>query len=104
MDFTALIPNLGLVAAIVIIILFIKRLVSDERKRLMLDPAPSWIWIVAAFAGGLLAALVLNLAKGFKDFNVFQFIVDAFIYAAGAAFIYDTGKVILPEKKDGPGV
>lgn len=98
MDFAALIPNIGLVVAIVVIILFIKRLVGDERKRLMLDPAPGWIWILAAFIGGILAALIINLAKGFKDFNFFQFLIDAFIHAAGAAFIYDTGKVILPDK------
>ncbi len=100
MDFTSLIPNLGLVVSIVVILLFIKRTVNQERKRLFLDPSPGWVWIIAAFGGGLAAALILNLAKGFSDFNFFQFLVDAFIHAAGAAFIYDTGKVILPEKNE----
>lgn len=101
MDFTVFIPNLGLVVAIVIILLFIKRTVNQERKRLFLESAPGWIWIVSAFGGGLAAALIINLAKGFEGFNFFQFLIDAFIHAAGAAFIYDTGKVILPEKKEG---
>lgn len=51
MDFTALLPNFGLIAAIVGIILFVKRIVNDERKRICLEKAPSWVWLVAAAVG-----------------------------------------------------
>jgi len=98
MDFLSILPNISLIASIVMIILFVKRIVSDERKRLVLGPVPGWIWILSAFIGGIIAALIINLAVGFKDFNFFVFLKDAFIHAAGAAFIYDTGKLILPDK------
>jgi hypothetical protein len=101
MDFTTLLPNIGLITAIVVIVLFVKRTVNRERERLLKDKAPGWVWIVLAAIGGIIAALVVNLAKEFSDFNFFSFLSDAFIHAAGAAFIYDTGKVILPEKKEG---
>jgi hypothetical protein len=88
----SIVKDVGLVAAIVIILLIVKDNVNKTLTKAGKPEASGIIWVIAAGAGGLIAALVTNLVDGFKAFNVAAFIVDAFKYAAASAYLYDLKK------------
>jgi hypothetical protein len=97
-----IVKDVGLVAAIVIILLLVKDNVNKSLVKAGKPEAAGIIWVIAAGAGGLIAALVTNLVDGFKAFNVAAFIVDAFKYAAASAYLYDLKKNAEPAKQAAP--
>ena len=86
--------DVSLVFGIVFFIEFIKRTLKSFKVTI-----PDDAWKLIVFVFGTIGAVIVEGIAEFKNFSVFMFMKEAFIYSAYASIVYQTGKLGLKTLK-----
>lgn len=91
------IKNTSMVTSVIFFIQIIKSKVNKAREESGKKPLEEF-WLIVVALSGIMVAFVNWSTGAFQDetvvFNVWQFISDAFAYAAASAYVYKNWKAL----------